>query len=201
MLRAASHRLPLALLLAPLAACASHGVGAVSGNLVQLYDQASPDGVIELEIDRKGIIREMEADVSVTTLPIAVRDAALKEARGARIVGAEREIAQGWNGWEVKLEWQGRDMELVYDDEVNLRQKEVQLLRSEAPGAVLIGADQAIPGGEFLGVERVETGRELEFHVKKLLNGASYKIVLEEDGSLIRKVREARAELEIPLVD
>ena len=41
--------------------------------------------------------------------------------------------------------------------------------------------------------------KERKAHVKKLKDGASYKIVLARDGTVIRKVREARAEIEIPL--
>jgi len=57
----------------------------------------------------------------------------------------------------------------------------------------------AIPGGSVKSVERIEHGDAVEYHVKLGRGGASYKVVLGPKGTVRRKVREAKVELEIPL--
>jgi hypothetical protein len=183
--------LPISLL----SACTTFG----GRELVDLYDQAKPDGLIEIEADRNGMIREIEADIPVDDLPPAIRDAALERLPGATITGAERELNIAGSGWEVKLVHEGRAWELVMDDDANLLETEEELARDEAPAPILAAADAAITGGTFKSVERIERGAEVEYHVKKMRDGASYKIVLDDAGNLKRKVREAQAEIEIPL--
>jgi uncharacterized membrane protein YkoI len=183
-----------------LGACASGGsLGEVPEDLVDLYDVVRPGGMMELEIDRDGSIREMEADVPVEALPAAVVAAAQARHPGARITGAERELTGDGPGWEVKLELEGRKLELVYDEEGELLETERELRRSEAPNAVLASAMQAIDGGTFISVEMVEQGGTQLYHVKLEKGGVSYKVILTPQGEITRKVREQRAELEIPL--
>ncbi|MCA8941849.1 MAG: hypothetical protein KDB80_04750 [Planctomycetes bacterium] len=167
--------------------------------LVDLYDRAKPDGIIEIEADRNGTIHEMEADIPIADLPPAIRDAALAMKPGGTITGAERELKSAGPGWEVKLTHEGRAWEIVMDDAGNVLETEKELRRDEAPAAVLSAADAAIPGGTFKSIERIEHGTGVEYHVKKMRDGASYKIVLDEAGHVMRKAREARAEIEIPL--
>lgn len=186
--------------------CSCTGLGSAPASLVDLYDMASPTGMIEIELERNGTIREMEAEISPDQLPAVVREAALQKAPGGTITGAEREVKQSGNCWEVKVSHQGRGWEFVVDDGGKVVEIEKELRRDEAPAAVLTAADQAIPGGMFVSVEVIQTmmsGDKTEtcYHVKKKRDGASYKIVLDPEGKVLRKVREARAEIEIPLKD
>ncbi len=199
--RAARRLIAAALALLVLPACQTSGIGKVPTSIVDLYDRADPEGGIELEIDRDGTIREAEAEIPVSDLPAGVARTAKDKAPGGTILGAERELNMGGACWEVKVEHEGRDWEFVIDDDGNVLEIEKELRRSEAPTAVLEAADREIPGGAFRSVESIEKGDSVEYHVKKTRDGASYKIVLEADGTLIRKVREARAEIEIPLKD
>lgn len=170
-------------------------------NLTRLYDQASPDGMIEIELQRNGRIEEMEADIDVSALPANVLAAARKASQGATITGAEIELQQGGDFYEVKLHYEGRDWELVIDGKGNVIETEKELDQSEAPGAVIQAAAEAIPGSALKSVEVIESADMTEYHVKRLRDGASYKVVLAPDGTVKRAVREARAEIEIPLVD
>ena len=176
-------------------------LGRVPTSLVELYDQAAPDGMIELEIDRDGTIREMEADVPPSMLPDWVLVTARAAAPGGTVTGAEREIKAEGSVWEVKMTWEGRGWEFVIGDGGTVLESEKELQRSEAPAAILEAADRAIEGGAFKSVELIERGEATEYHVKKTRDGASYKIVLAPDGTVTRKVREARAEIEIPLAN
>ena len=80
--RAAAATVCLVLLALPLGGCRSTSgstIGQVPGSLVKLYDEAAPSGVIELEITRDGGIREMEAEVPITSLPVEAVRAAIAE--------------------------------------------------------------------------------------------------------------------------
>ena len=200
MIRFPARSTSIALLALAFAGCRSGGVGSVSGSLVELYDAASPTGAIEIEADRNGRLRELEAETPIESLPAAVRAAALERARGGVIVGAERELASyGW-GWEVKVWHDGRHMELVYDEDGDLLESEIALHGFEWPPYVLIAAESSLPGGFVKSVEIVQRrNAPAAHHVKKEIGGASYKLVVESDGRVSRRVREQRAEIEIPL--
>ena len=188
--------------LCALAACSSTKtarLGAFPRELVGLYDVARPDGVIELELERDGTVREMEAEVAIEAVPAAILDAVRASHPTGRIVGAERELTAGGKGWEVQVQEGGRDLELVFDERGERIESERSLSRSEAPAAVLQAAERAVPGGVFRSVEAVEQGGRSVYHVKLAKGGASYKVVLAADGKVERKVREHRAEIEVPI--
>jgi hypothetical protein len=182
-----------------LSSCGSTGLGRVPDALVGLYDQAKPDGVIEIEIDRDGVIREMEAEIAIDRLPDRVRKVALERRPGAQIVGAEREVQLGGTFWEVQMLHQGRRVEMVLDSDGAIHETERELRREEAPQPVFDAVERALPGGTFESVEVVERADATEYHVKKTRDGARYKLVIAPNGRLVRLVREARAEIEIPL--
>ena len=189
------------LLALPLCSCASSDLGTVPREVIELYDQARPDGVIEMEIDRERQLREIEVEIPVESLPQRVRDAALAQVDEAGvIIGAEREIQGGERLWEVKVRSRGRNWEFIVDDEGEIHEVEKELFRDEAPREVLEAADRALPGGTFKSVELIRFDRDDEvYHVKKSKDGGSYKIVVAPDGRILRRVREQRAEIEIPL--
>ncbi len=175
------------------------GLGRISPEIVELYDMADPAGVIEIEVDRDGSIREMEADIDPADLPAAVRAAAMAMAPGGTITGAEREFTLTAPAWEVKIDDAGVAKEFVVDEQGNVIESEREIARAEAPAAVLAAADAAVAGGEFVSVEVIEHGTGTEYHVKKARGGARYKVVVAPDGTVLRAVREQRAEIEIPL--
>lgn len=178
--------------------CASN-LGSVPSTVIELYDMARPDGIIEIEINREGSITAIEAEISPEELPIHTREAALARTPGGKITGAEREVMATGSAWEVKVHHDGRDWEFVIGDDATIMEMEKELRRDEAPAVVLEASDRELPSARFKSVELIQRGEEQEFHVKKLLDGATYKLVLSPEGKLIRKVREHRAEIEIPL--
>lgn len=190
--------LPLPFVLLCLAACAAPA-GRVPASLIDLYDHAAPGGLIELEIDRDGSIREMEAEIPVADLPEGLRAAALERLPGARITGAEREIVGDVTGYEVQLVHEGRNWELVYSEDGELLESERELTRDEWPSAVVQAADQRVPGGLLLSVELIERLDDAMYHVKKEKDGARHKLVIEASGAVVRHVRETPAEIEIPI--
>ena len=176
-------------------------LGHVPRELVALYDAARPDGVIESELERDGAIREMEAEVPLDSLPPAVTASARQRYPDAELVGAERELTQEGAGWEVKLRQGGRDMEVIFDEAGKVLEFERAMDPAEAPAAVMRAAEAAFPGGKLKSVEIVEHLGTILYHVKFEREGASYKVVLTPEGSVTRRVREQRAEIEIPLAE
>jgi len=180
------------------ASCQSH-MGRVSASLVKLYDIGDPEGLLELELSRDGTIREMEADIKTEAIPEQIRAAALARAPGGVITGGEHEVhGETWT-YEVKMRYQNRDWEFVIDKKGNVIEMEKELTRDEAPASVLEAAADAIPGSSFKSVELITIGTERYYHVKRMRGKASYKVVLDPSGKVVSKVREARAEIEIPL--
>jgi len=176
-------------------------VGKLPGVMVEMYDEGKPDGWIEIEADRKGHILSIEADIPVAALPADIRAAAEAELPGATITGAERERMGKTDGYEVKLSKGGREYELVYNADGKLLEKEVSLRRGEEPSGVVQAAMDAVPGSRFRSVERIERGEGKGdvYHVKLIRDNASYKVEVDPEGNVLRAVREARAEIEIPL--
>lgn len=195
------HLPSLLLLSSALVACQSSGGWKVPTAVVELYDVAAEDGMLELELERDGTLVEAEADVPLDRVPENVVAAAQAAYPGVRLTGAEREVQDGSRVWEVKFSHEGRAMELVIDDDGEVLETERELRADEAPEAVLAAAEAAIPNSAFRSVEEIRAGDGLAYHVKRLRGGASYKVVLDVDGTVLRKVREARAEIEIPLAD
>jgi len=183
-------------------ACQADSVGRVPLELIELYDMADEHGSIEIELSRDGRILELEADVPISSLPRVVTEAALARLPGAKITGAERELQVRGRFWEVKLVHQKREWELIVDDKGVIHETERELSQAETPRIVLTVAERVVPHSIFKSVEIIEyaDGRA-EYHVKRRRQGTSYKIVLNADGGVIRKVREHRAEIEIPLAD
>ena len=56
------------ILLFVLFGCRSDGLGRVPVSFVELYDNAAPEGMIEIEIERDGTVREIEASVGDTAV-------------------------------------------------------------------------------------------------------------------------------------
>ena len=72
---------------------------------------------------------------------------------------------------------------------------------AEAPPAVLSAAEGAIPASRHVSVEVIRSEDETVYHVKRMKDLAIYKVVLAPNGDVLRLVREARAEIEIPIED
>ena len=119
----------------------------------------------------------------------------------SEIIGAEREISARSDAFEVKLRHEDRVYELVIDRGGKVLESEKSLRPIEYPSEIVQAAHAAFPGGTLASVEVIQIGTETQYHVKKRSDGANYKIVLRRNAELIRVVREARAEIEIPLKD
>jgi len=189
----------LSVALLALVGCQS-SLGKLPKVMVEMYDQGKPDGWMEIEADRKGNIFSIETDIAIKDLPPELRAAAEAEIPGARITGAEWERIGKTDCYEVKLSKAGREYELVYTSDGKLIEKEVSLRRGEEPTGVVQAALNTVPGGRFKSVERIERDQQDDvYHVKLIRDNASFKVELDGSAKVLRAVREARAEIELPL--
>lgn len=196
-----SRRLSLAALGIALSACATSPDPRAPGELVELFDQLAPDGALEIEFERDGRFGDLEAEVPVDTVPDFVRAAVDAAHPGARIVAAEREFQDGAWTWEVGFEDGDGGVQVVVDGTGAILETERELSPSEAPEAVLRAAERAIPSSNLVSLDVVTSESAEEYHVKRERGGARYKVVLTPEGAVLRRVREARAEIEIPVRD
>jgi hypothetical protein len=132
--------LPLLLLVA----CA--GMGKLPGVVIEMYDRAKPDGMIEIEAERSGAIIEIEADIASADVPKSIRDAAMKELPGGQITGAEYEVVGKSRTYEVKMRKGGVNYEYVYDKDANMLESEKEIRVQDTPKGVVEAAIASIPG-------------------------------------------------------
>ena len=184
-----------------LAACASSDVGSIPDELIVLSDAAAADGTIELAVERDGEIRQMNATIPVSTLPANVREAALLKFPGAQVTGASREVHPEGDFYEVQVSQAGRAHEIVLDDEANVKTVVRAVDRKDVPQVVVDSADRAVPGGTFTGAEQIERGDETCYRIRKTRDGVAYNVLVKPDGTVERRAREARAQIEVPIKD
>ncbi len=192
---------------AVLGACSSSGgghrmgggsYGSVADEIVYLYDVGSAGGMMELEIDRNGTIYEAEADIHPHQVPKAAMDAVMAVSGGGTVTGAEIEFGADGMAYEVKLDKGGVGWEFVVTEDGVILETEQTIRRQDAPAMVIDNALAALPGS-FKSVEIITAGDHVLYHVKTSDGVVNYKAVVGVDGEVWRAVREARAEIEIPL--
>lgn len=199
------HVLVLAPFTALLAGCQTTGLGDAPRKLVSLYDMAEPAGLIEIELERDGSVREMEAEVPVDALPASVRRAAAEQLPDGQITGGEREITLHGESWEVKMVAGGVDWEFIIDESTGeVHEIEQAIDPADAPDGVVgnaAGVVRSYTGeeGSLKSVEKITRHDLVEYHVKRMVNGASYKVIVDANGAVKRTVREHRAEIEVQL--
>ena len=61
----------------------------------------------------------------------------------------------------------------------------VSLSPASTPDVVLQAADDAVPGGEIMGIEREEEDGEYIYEVQKLVDGVNYEIEITAEGDVL----------------
>jgi uncharacterized membrane protein YkoI len=175
------------------------GLGRLPQVIVHLYDSGAPAGWIEIEADRDGTIREAETHIAVDALPEAVVAVARQQLPNGKVTGGEMELRPTGQAWEVQMTADGLDYEFVVTARGKVIEKEIEIAKGQWDKKLVDAAERAIPGGAVRSVERIERPGETLYHIKLSRGGASYKVELGAEGTVLRRVREAKAEIEIPL--
>ena len=156
---------------------------------------------IEMQIDQKGRLSEVEYHVAPKSVPQPVQDAMSRLHPSARITGAEREISDGVLYWELSGDIEGREVEAMFLPDGTLHQEEIQVPMNTVPGPVRETVRREWPDAVIRAWEEIRDGKRnvLEYHVKLERNGRRYKLMIAPDGRLGTVVREVPAEVEVPV--
>lgn len=181
-----------------LSACAS--TDRVPDRLLTLLDDVRAGGAVEIELDRDGAYRDLEAEIAVERVPAPIVSALVASFPGARITGAEREWQGGAWTFELAFRAGGRALQAVIGEDGRLLEVEESIPLVDAPASVVAASMVLLPASTLASVDRVEGPDGVRFHVKRVRDGARYKVVTRADGTVLRAVREIPAEIEIPLL-
>ena len=94
----------------------------------------------------------------------------------------------------------GRAIQAVIGEDGRLLETEEPISLVDAPASVIAASMVLLPASTLASVDRVEGPDGIRYHVKRVRDGARYKVVLRADGTVLRAVREIPAEIEIPLL-
>jgi len=185
---------PLAVVLA---GCATHRFPPQTSSEVR---RLGPEGSIEMTLTRGGRIAEVEFHVAPSALPSHVLRAMNEQFPGGEVTGAEVEYVAGVLHYEVTKRVEGRDMEVMFDEQGNPVRWELEVEENRVPKAVLEAAMRAAPG-TLRKVEEIRDAdrRLVAYHVKKEDGGIRYKIEIAPEGRVVVVLREVPAEIEVPL--
>lgn len=162
-------------------------------------DQALAARKLEVLVDRKGRVVEVEYHVDPSEVPDAVRDAMERLHPGGRTTGAERELAGEELGYELAKEIDGRAVEALFLADGTLVAEEVEVVAASVPGAVRAAVAKRTPGPVAKWEEVRDGERELvEYHAKTTSDGVRLKLRVSPRGKLLGVVREVDAEIEVP---
>jgi len=155
--------------------------------------------LLEMTVDGEGVIGEVEFHTTLERLPEAVRKAIDAELAGGTVVGCEKEYHGSTVYWEVEKSFGDLAKEVMFTADGKVVSKEFQIRPGDAPRAVMDAADRAVSGGQMTSVEEVTEGGRKTYHVKKEKDRIRYKLIFTPEGELLRKLRELRAEIELPV--
>ncbi len=180
------------LLVAALASCRSAGPWSA--------EDALTADMIELRVDGKGAVQEIEYHLPPGEAPEAVRAAMNELYPGAAHLAAEKELEGGVLYWELSVAVGGREAEAMFLPDGTLHAEEIEVDVAAVPAVVRETATARVPG-TVTGWEEVRDGRRelVEYHVKTDAAGIHYKGRIGLGGELLGLLREVPAEIEVPL--
>jgi len=164
-------------------------------------DDAANCKSLEVQVDERGGMVEVEYHVAPSVVPATVQAAMDRLHPGGPFTAAEKE----WNGgvlyYELSRTVQGMEVEAMFLPDGTLHSEEVQVPASKVPAAVQAGATAAVPGARVTKWEEIRDGNRqiVEYHAKATKGDQKYKIMVHRDGSVRGTVREVPSEIEVPV--
>ncbi|MHC4471309.1 MAG: hypothetical protein ACYS99_10130 [Planctomycetota bacterium] len=153
---------------------------------------------IEILIDEKGQMGEIEYHISPKGVPEAVKKAMDELHPGGPYTGAEKEVNEGVLYYELTREVEGLEVEAMFLPDGTLHQEEVQVAEEKVPEAVRKTVESAVSGATVKKWEEIRgpDRKLIEYHVKIAKGAKHYKVMIATDGKLLSVYREIPAELE-----
>ena len=169
--------------------------------IVAFAQATKPGGEFSMEVDARGALFRLEAEIDPAQLPKACAEAAEKAAPGGTVTRVLKDWIQGVTYFEVVKEIDGLRREVLMTADGRVVGGEDVLAKDAIPPGVLAAAAQAVPGGQVEAVERI-TGPEalgaVEHHVKTRADGEVVRVSVLPSDRVGRVVRKIRAEVKVP---
>lgn len=198
------HLLPVLAL--SLVSCASTGAGQTPPELAELLALVRPHGAVELEIRADGSYGDLEAEVPVESVPDSILEALAKEFPGATLEAVEREYQGGAWTWELgfklppmrpSFDQRSRERQAVFSEEGAVLEVEQPVTPFHTPHVVLTASEELLEGSTLVGIDQVDAGERVTYHVKRELEGRHFKAVYGPEGELLHLLQEIPAEIEV----
>ena len=156
---------------------------------------------IEIQVDARGGIVEVEYHADPASIPEIVRQAMDRLHPGGPFTDAERELNDGVLYYELSREVDGLEVEAMFTAGGELFSEEVEVRAGDVPQAIRDAITAHLPGGTVAKYEEIRNGsRELvEYHVKLDEDGRRHKLILSLEAQVMGDFLELVAEIEVPV--
>src|SRR5438046_2907261 len=132
------------------------------------------------------IFDEGSRDVTTITekdLPSTVRQASKRDTpKGAKVIGFEKLTEKGETFFEVKIEVNGKDQELLYraDGTLYLREEETEI--DQIPSGARAAIQKAATGGRIRKVDVIRKSGLVLYEGELLIDGQKSKVIFDAQG-------------------
>ena len=132
-----------------------------------------------------------EIDIPRSKLPEKVGKAALDALPGGKIEDIDKEIKDGKTIWELGVSADGKDYEVLVDDDGKLiskvEKKEEKIKVADLPAAVVDGVQKEFAGAKITSAVKITKGDAQTFEMNIDIGKKTWEIVTTPEGKLLSK--------------
>ncbi len=164
-------------------------------------DDALSTVKLEVQVDHRGNMVEIEYHINPAAVPAAVKSAMDALHPGDPFTDAEREYQGGQVYYELNRMVDGREVEAMFLPDGTLHSEEVEVLADRVPAVVLDTLRTVYPTCSVTKYEEIRDGNRVlvEYHIKVEVEGLAYKVLLSPAGEHLGAFREIVSEIEVPI--
>jgi len=142
----------------------------------------------EVVVNADGKIVDVQQEVTVESLPAAMRKSLKEQPRGARILNVSKETENGVVKYELETDVEGRSRNLSFDSAGKVTEIEEQVALDTLPAAARSKIEQQTGKGKVLSIEMVTTtGKPVFYEATIEVAGKRQEIRVAADGNLLPK--------------
>ncbi len=142
----------------------------------------------EVVVNAEGKVVDAVQEISVESLPAAVRKTVKEQTQGAKLLSASKEIENGAVKYEIETDVQGRSRNISLDGAGKVIEIEEQVALDTLPPAARARIEQQAGKGKVLSIEMVtEPGKPVIYEATIEVAGKRAEIRVAADGSLLPK--------------
>jgi uncharacterized membrane protein YkoI len=142
----------------------------------------------EVVVNSEGKVVDAVQEISVESLPAAVRKTVKEQTQGAKILNASKETENGVVKYEIETDVQGRSRNIAIDSAGKVIEIEEQVALDTLPAAARTRIEQQAGKGKVLSIEMVTaTGKPAVYEATLEVAGKRAEIRVAADGSILPK--------------